>query len=122
SILPQDILKFYRIKTCPRRYVCHTVELLRELHRVLRKDGVLFWNLGDSYFSDAGKGGSGTYNGRNGAGEEYARAERRCGPSNRQSKIGNLKSKDLCLIPFRVALAAQADGWWVRSVIIWCLS
>ena len=66
-------------------YVQHTVEILREVQRVLRDDGVVFWNIGDSY----AKGGM------------------------------DLKPKDLCLIPQRIALAAQEDGWWVRSDIIW---
>lgn len=65
-------------------YVDHSVAVLRAIRRVLRKDSVLWFNLGDSYASQPGQ-----------------------------------KPKDMCLIPFRVALAAQADGWWVRSVIIW---
>ena len=57
-------------------YVDHTVEIFREVHRVLRADGTLFLNLGDSYWSNPAKGGSGTFNGRNGRGEGYARAQR----------------------------------------------
>ena len=93
-------------------YVEHTVLILREIRRVLRKDGVVFWNLGDSYWG-GGHGGGGTFE-RDG----MARSK---GLSNSEFRIQNseLKPKDLCLIPFRVALAAQADGWWVRSDIIW---
>lgn len=79
----------YGLEPTVEMYVAHTVEILREIRRVLRKDGVVFWNIGDSYQS-----------------------------GNRLPQLG-LKPKDLCLIPARVALAAQQDGWWVRSRIIW---
>ena len=106
SILSQDILKFYRVKLCSRCYVCHTVEILREVRRVLRKDGVCFWNIGDSY--NASQKGSATWI-ENGAVKKFMT----------RNSTPELKPKDLCLIPMRVALAAQADGWWVRSAIIW---
>ncbi len=110
-------------------YVQHTVEILREIRRVLREDGVVFWNIGDSY---AGSGPSGaSYQSET----TKRRATKKTEGSFRISKtLGErgltyaekkpipppgLKSKDLCLIPFRVALAAQADGWWVRSAIAW---
>lgn len=97
-------------------YVQHTVEILREIRRVLRKDGVCFWNVGDSYASNRGnytrprKGSSAK------VGQEHS--DLLGAAPNRFLKDG-LKDKDLCLMPFRVALAAQADGWWVRSDIIW---
>ncbi len=98
----------YGIEPSPELYVQHTIEILREIRRVLRKDGVCFWDCGDSYAGSGSPGGD--Y--RNGnRGDDYLR------PYNR--KGGVLKPKDLCLIPFRVAIAAQEDGWWVRSVIIW---
>jgi len=78
---------------CGDCYVCHSIEILRELRRVLRPDGVLFWNLGDTYWHS--------------------------GLLREGRSPDDLKEKDLCLMPFRVALAAQADGWWVRSVITW---
>jgi DNA modification methylase len=100
-------------------YVQHSLEILRELRRVLRKDGVLFWNLGDSYQS----GNRGNY------------MRPRCTDSNSLQAMfegeddfprqpnrlpqDGLKPKDLVLMPARIALAAQADGWWVRSVIVW---
>lgn len=93
-------------------YVEHTVEWLRAVHRVLRPDGVCWVNLGDGYASNPAKGGSGA-----GGKEETWHG----GAYDRRSRggLGTLKEKDLVLMPFRVALAAQADGWWVRSVIIW---
>ena len=85
-------------------YIQHTVEILREIRRVLRKDGVVFWNCGDSYM---GSGGANENKERGGA------------VANPNRKHISLKPKDLCLIPFRVAIATQEDGWWVRSDIIW---
>lgn len=98
----------YGLEPTPELYIQHTIEILREIRRVLRKDGVVFWNIEDSYAGSGSPGGD--YRDGKG-GDDYLR------PYNR--KGGNLKPKDLCLIPFRVAIAAQEDGWWVRSVIIW---
>lgn len=88
-------------------YVEHSIQVLREIKRVLRPDGVCFWNIGDSY---AGSGGQGN---------QFGQIEKGIGIVRPAKPEGSLKPKDLCLIPFRVALAAQADGWWVRSDIIW---
>ncbi len=103
-------------------YVQHTVEILREIRRVLRKDGVCFLNLGDSYASGKGTcfnpgGGANSLEGHANLKEAGAYPLDRGNKSTLEAQ--GLKPKDLCLIPFRVALAAQADGWWVRSVIIW---
>lgn len=93
-------------------YINHTVEILSGIRRVLRKDGVVFWNIGDSYYNGDKKGWSEADSLRKtDPGLEWA-------APNRMPQEG-YKPKDLCLIPFRVALAAQDDGWWVRSVIIW---
>lgn len=98
----------YGLEPTPELYVQHSVEILREIKRVLRPDGVCFWNCGDSYFSQPGNG--------RGGGEKLDGGIPHYSSSRRE---GNLKPKDLCLIPFRVAIAAQSDGWWVRSDIIW---
>ncbi len=103
----------YGLEPTPEMYVQHTIEILREIRRVLRKDGVVFWNIGDSYASSPSenqqwKGWS--TGGMKDASKNYEK---------RSTVVSTLKPKDLCLIPFRVAIAAQEDGWWVRSVIIW---
>jgi len=120
------------LERTPEEYVANMVAVFREVRRVLKDDGVLWINLGDSYASDPGKGGSGTYNGRNGGGESYGRPyqagsgradgivdER--GQRNRDGtpKSHGLKAKDLVGIPWRVAFALQADGWYLRQDIIW---
>ena len=102
-------------------YVAHTVEILRECRRVLRSDGVIFWNIGDSYFATGTrKNNFSTFRptyGTMGPMDSEKRAE--SDVERYQEPCDGLKPKDLCLIPARVALAAQADGWWVRSLIIW---
>jgi len=101
----------YGLETTPEMYVHHTIEILREIRRVLRKDGIVFWNCGDSYYASGGAGGD--YN-KGGLKEGQPKYKQGKGKTDL-----NLKPKDLCLIPFRVAIAAQEDGWWVRSDIIW---
>ncbi|GAH55850.1 unnamed protein product, partial [marine sediment metagenome] len=96
------------LEPTPELYLQHCIEILREIRRVLRKDGVVFWNIGDSYAGSGSPGGD-FRDGK--GGNDYLR------PYNR--KGGVLKPKDLCLIPQRLMIAAQEDGWWVRSVIIW---
>lgn len=111
-----DGMASFGLEKTPELYVSHSIEILREIKRVLRPDGVVFWNIGDSYMSHAGD--------RNKVGgfqanpdKDRAVAESAMSMTKRTNKV--LKDKDLCLIPFRVAIAAQEDGWWIRSVIIW---
>ena len=98
---------------CGECYVCHMVEVFREVRRVLRDDGTLFLNLGDSYAAGGQNSGSRpedlTEKQRSNAGCRY---ERRSAPPG-------LKPKDLVGIPWRTAFALQADGWYLRSDIIW---
>ena len=71
------------------------VGIFREVHRVLREDGTVWLNLGDTYLN-----GVGTKSGR---------------PPTR----GSRRNKQLSLIPFRVALTLEEEGWWVRNVAVW---
>lgn len=90
-------------------YIGHLVLCLREWWRVLRNDGCAFINLGDSF---AGSGGAG--------GDYNAGGIREGQPKFKPTKPKNgIKAKDLYMVPARFALAAQADGWYVRSRIIW---
>ena len=92
----------------PEEYVANMVALFREVRRVLKADGVLWLNLGDSYAATRWSNTPGT--GFQGEGSA----------SNvRIIKETNLKSKDLVGIPWRVAFALQADGWYLRQDIIW---
>jgi DNA modification methylase len=95
--------------------VAELVAVFREVKRVLRDDGTLWLNLGDSYWNS---------NGFARASEEWQRKGRNDAPANdrRLPKHDILKVKDLIGIPWRVAFALQADGWYLRQDIIWCLS
>jgi DNA modification methylase len=101
----------YGLEPTVEMYVAHTVAICRELRRVLRDDGVMWWNLGDSYFGAANNGGP--------KGESLSGPQNATGNNLPSKKGDGLKPKDLIGIPWRVALALQADGWYLRSDIIW---
>jgi DNA modification methylase len=103
------------LEESPEAYVARLVDVFREVRRVLRDDGTVWLNLGDSYAAmrdskaspDSLPSGDGT---------------KVSGASNRNPanlRASNLKHKDLVGIPWRVAFALQADGWWLRQDIIW---
>jgi len=95
-------------------YVEHIVEVFREIRRVLRDDGTAWLNLGDSYNS-AGRKTNGT---RIGVKQGTNRASA-TGADDYRATAPGLKQKDLVGIPWRVAFALRADGWYLRSDIIW---
>ncbi len=84
------------LEPTPEAYIGHMVLVFRELWRVLRDDGTAWVNMGDSYAGSGGAGGD--YN---------------------TGGFPGLKPKDLCGMPWRLAFALQADGWYLRSDIIW---
>lgn len=102
------------LEATPDAYVATMVAVFREVRRVLRDDGTLWLNLGDSYAHNGACGG-GSPDGPRKARETDAAKQR---DMNYRVPPG-LKPKDLCGIPWRVALALQADGWWLRQDIIW---
>jgi len=95
------------LEKTPDEFVAKMVDVFREVRRVLRDDGTLWLNLGDSYNGSGPSGGDG---------KQYTNVGSQ-GTSTK--RVTGLKPKDLCMIPWRVALALQADGWWLRSVICW---
>ena len=99
------------LEKTPEEYVANMVQLFREVRRVLKDDGVLWLNLGDSY---AGSGRRSEHHANQGISQS---AKRGC--TNGVPVPSGLKSKDLVGIPWRVAFALQADGWWLRQDIIW---
>jgi DNA modification methylase len=106
------------LEKTPEEYVEKLVNVFREVRRVLADDGTLWLNLGDSY--------AGSMKGANGDGTWQDRSNCKQGtnigalniPPQKASTIG-LKPKDLIGIPWRVAFALQADGWYLRQDIIW---
>lgn len=92
-------------------YVGHLVAVFRLVRRVLRDDGTLWLNLGDSFANDSKWGGS--------TGGKHVASLHGNDSIGRQKRNTGLKAKDLMMIPARVALALQADGWFLRSEIIW---
>ena len=99
-----------------QEYVARMVDVFREVRRVLRNDGTCWVNLGDSY-AQANYGSGGGW-AKSKDGYPNAPAQYRSVFDSPQYQHG-LKPKDLCGIPWRVAFALQADGWWLRSDIIW---
>ena len=113
------------LEPTPDEYVAGMLAVFREVRRVLADDGTLWLNLGDSYAADRG----GTHQpaetlagGRGGYTDEGGKVNRSrhegYNPSRNARSIG-LKHKDLVGIPWRVAFALQADGWYLRQDIIW---
>jgi len=99
-------------------YLATMVKVFREVRRVLRKDGTLWLNMGDSYVHGVPGGGSVFDNGRT-DGRIFYEGDKARGRTKISTFINGLKSKDICGIPWRLAFALQADGWYLRSDIIW---
>jgi DNA modification methylase len=117
------------LEPTPELYVAHMVEVFREVRRVLRKDGTVWLNLGDSY-AGSGRGMTGDgLAGRAGV-KQLTNVGSNIDFHDKRVEAGaigrywvapppGLKPKDLVGIPWRVAFALQADGWWLRSDIVW---
>lgn len=114
------------LEPTPELFIKHLVLIFREVWRVLRKDGTCFVNLGDSYWGGKGKSGS------QGKEHQQLRVENGLSFSSPQAHVGGknktrptdsrhpvFKPKDLMMMPHRVAIALQEDGWWVRQDIVW---
>ena len=108
------------LEATPEVHVAKMVEIFREVRRVTRDDGTLWLNYGDSYANNACGGGSVFDNGRTDGRKSYEtdKARGREATKNYRTPPG-LKPKDLVGMPWRVAFALQADGWYLRSDIIW---
>jgi site-specific DNA-methyltransferase (cytosine-N4-specific) len=105
-------------------YVANMVDVFRLVRELLAKDGVLFLNLGDSYAGSWGAqsrehAGKHAPNVSALSANQVKAAQIRTNGTGSLSRTPGLKPKDLCGIPWRVAFALQADGWYLRSDIIW---
>ena len=101
------------LEATPDEFVAKMVEVFREVRRVLRDDGTLWLNLGDSYnnFRSQMSPGQAVHGRENLNGKPDVKSKRR--------GCDGLKEKDLIGIPWRVAFALQSDGWYLRQDIIW---
>ena len=104
------------LEPTPEEYVTNLVKVFQEVHRVLKPSGTVWLNLGDSYAgSNSDKHSSPNKNTLSAKmGQTYGGIEKSI-----KAKVPGLKPKDLIGIPWRVAFALQADGWYLRSDIIW---
>lgn len=122
------------LEPTPDAYVAELVSVFGEVRRVLADDGVLFLNLGDSYAGSWGtqsRGGAPSVrstlkgNGHTGGGpklKSLSAVQIAAHPQTKQTgtiRQPGLKPKDLIGVPWSVAFALRADGWWLRSAIIW---
>lgn len=112
-----DPLKEYEIgsEPTPELYIQKLVAVFREVWRVLSDDGNLWLNIGDSY---AGSNGNGYKQSIDPVNRTNGREDERLRKTNNRVDVG-YKPKDLMMIPARVAIALQADGWYLRSEIVW---
>jgi DNA modification methylase len=118
SSIPEHLQGFFEpveigLEPTPEEYVAEMVKVFREVKRVLRDDGTLWLNLGDSYAADRGYQVTQTK-----GGPKHGVAQ---GVGGRPQKASdyNLKPKDLIGIPWMVAFALRSDGWYLRQDIIW---
>lgn len=93
------------LEKTPEEYVGRIVDVFKEVRRVIKDDGTLWLNLGDSYASGKTK--------------DCSASDLMWSNKNSRKPPDGLKKKDLVGIPWRVAFALQADGWYLRSDIIW---
>jgi DNA modification methylase len=99
------------LEQTPDEFVAKLVEVFREVRRVLRDDGTLWLNLGDSYSTESKWGGA--------TGGKAAAALHGANGGGRIKARHGIPDKNLLGIPWRVAFALQADGWYLRQDIIW---
>ncbi|HEY7467198.1 MAG TPA: site-specific DNA-methyltransferase [Dehalococcoidia bacterium] len=105
------------IERTPEEYVANMVAVFRELRRVLKPSGTCWLNLGDSYAGSWGANGRGE-----GTNAPRPDLEAKHGTNAPNRNPPGLKPKDLVGIPWRVAFALQADGWVLRSDVVWAKS
>ncbi|KKO15402.1 DNA-methyltransferase [Pseudomonas putida] len=102
------------LEASPREFIDNLVAVFREVRRVLRDDGTLWVNLGDSYAS-GGRGGGGRYMAERGDGAWQGKGD----ATGWRSAPAGWKHKDLLGLPWRLAIALQDEGWYLRQDIIW---
>ena len=104
----------YGLEKTPEEFIDNMVKAFGEVRRVLRDDGTLWLNMGETYAHSGACGGESPVGKRN-----YRATDKLAQEKMNYSVPDGLKPKDLCGMPWRLALALQTDGWYLRSDIIW---
>lgn len=105
------------LEETPEEYIEKLVEVFREVRRVLKDNGTLWVNIGDSYAgSGKGRNADGSHNNKSSSKESFGQ---KTGKIVKSSIPLNCKAKDLIGIPWLLAFALRADGWYLRQDIIW---
>jgi DNA modification methylase len=112
------------LEPTPQEFVAKMTDVFREVRRVLRSDGTCWVNMGDSYAGSWGAqsrehGGKHASNISALSANQLKAAQIRESGTGSLSRTPGLKPKDLIGMPWRLAFALQADGWWLRQDIIW---
>lgn len=97
------------LEATPEEYIDNMVKVFREVKRILKPEGTLWLNIGDSYCAGSRKSGV----------ADSAGGDRGLPTTQRNQASGDLKQKDLVGIPWMLAFALRADGWYLRQDIIW---
>lgn len=106
------------LEPTPQQYTANITEIFREVRRVLKPEGTLWLNLGDTYYNH--RGANNRRSDKDLAKRDtHQRDHHNIDARPNEMEIPGLKSKDLIGIPWRVAFALQQDGWWLRQDIIW---
>lgn len=103
----------------PLQFIANLVAVFAEVKRVLKKDGTLWVVIGDSY-AGGGNGGGGSFAKDGIRCAEPGTDKNKATRPGRRGAVGDLKPKDLIGIPYMLAFALRADGWYWRSKITWC--
>lgn len=106
------------LEETPEEYIDRLVEVFREVRRALRDDGTLWLNIGDSY-AGSGKGRYKDGIARNAGKKQETSAGTVDGVLQKTTAASGCKPKDLIGIPWMLAFALRADGWYLRQDIIW---
>lgn len=125
--IPDDLQQYFvraeiGLEDTPQAFVARLAEVFREVRRVLRDDGTLWLNLGDSYGSAGGDiftGFNARYDGTGLDGGKQAAIAENAKKARSATRETGLRPKNLLGIPWRVAFALQEDGWYLRQEIIW---
>lgn len=109
------------LERTPAEYICKMVRVFAEVKRVLRDDGTLWLNMGDSYSGSWARSANPGGTGESSKMQVSNRGSYTAGESECSARIcpPGLKPKDLCGIPWMLAFALRSDGWYLRSDIIW---